>query len=267
VLKAQQAGAIAVIIANNEEGGPLVMGGNDFVGEEELLIPAVSISMEDGILLMSESDVYLMIGTPSEELAGTNGGLLRMYAPDPLENGSSVSHWSPDASPDLLMEPFITPVLREDLDLSLTLMKDIGWTVIDIPYPYLTYDLWVAGSFPPSQTLIGVGDDPDGDGILNIEEYFFGGDPELTAEDVLPKMQLIEPSLDFVYTRSTFFTDLVWGYEVSTDLDTWEGALEGVHYTEEIVTSLDGTYEGVHLRLVRPSSGQKIFVRIRIDLQ
>jgi len=265
VLRAQQAGAIAVVIANNAEGGPVYMSGGDFVDGTELTIPAVSISMEDGLILSSASGVVLTIGTPSSELAGTNGGLVRMYAPDPVEVGSSISHWSPDAKPDLLMEPFINPVLRNDLDLSLTLMKDIGWTVIDIPYPYLTYELWVEENFAPAAPLVAVDDDPDSDGILNIEEYFFGGNPESPEQDVLPRMQLIEPELEFVYTRATFFTDLDWGYEVSTDLQEWNAAQEGIDYTEEIVTSLDGTFEYVQLRLVRPDPGQKVFVRIRVS--
>ncbi len=265
VLKAQLAGAIAVIIANNIlDEGPMFMSGNDEVDGVLLTIPAISISMEDGLVLSSSSGVTMTIGTQSAELAGTNSGLLRLYAPDPLEQGSSVSHWSPDASPDLLMEPFINPNLREDLDLSLTLMKDIGWNVINIPYPYLTYALWVEESFSSSATLLAEGDDPDGDGILNIEEYFFGGDPESPSLDLLPKMVLIEPDLDFVYTRATFFTDLDWGYEVSTDMITWIDAIEEEDYTEELIEAIGDSAENVRLRLVRPDGGGKIFVRIRI---
>ena len=267
VLKAQQAGAIAVIIANNVTGGPAFMGGNDEVDGVTLTIPAVSISLEDGALLTSETGVVMDFGVPSTTLAGTNGGFVRIYAPDPIEQGSSVSHWTIDASPDLLMEPFINPVFREDLDLSLTLMKDIGWVVIDIPYPHLTYNLWVLEAFSPAETLLAVGDDPDGDGVRNIEEYFFGGDPESPSADTLPKLIRAGAGLDFTYIRTTAFTDLVIGYEISTDMTSWNPAVEGVDYTEEVISPVGTTAEQVQLKLDNPSSGEEVFVRLRVDLE
>jgi hypothetical protein len=59
--------------------------------------------------------------------SGTNGGLVRLYAPNPVAPGSSVSHYDTAASPNLLMEPAITNSLTSDLDLSDDLMQDIGW--------------------------------------------------------------------------------------------------------------------------------------------
>lgn len=55
------------------------------------------------------------------------GDHVEMYAPDPVESGSSVSHFSDALSPDELMEPFATPT--SDSRLTVELMKDIGWTV------------------------------------------------------------------------------------------------------------------------------------------
>jgi hypothetical protein len=218
-------------------------------------------------LLTSETGVTIDLGVPSTTLAGSNGGFVRIYAPDPIEQGSSVSHWTTDASPDLLMEPFINPVIREDLDLSLTLMKDIGWVVIDIPFPHLTYDLWVLEAFSPGSTLLAVGDDPDGDGVLNIEEYFFGGDPEAPSVNTLPRLQRAGTGLDYVYTRTTVFTDLVIGYEISTDMTTWSPAVEGVDYTEEVVSPVGATAEQVQLKLTDIPSGEEVFVRLRVELE
>jgi hypothetical protein len=46
-------------------------------------------------------------------------------------SGSSVSHWDVSASPNLLMEPNINDDLTlsvvPPLDLTLTLLKDLGW--------------------------------------------------------------------------------------------------------------------------------------------
>ena len=50
-----------------------------------------------------------------------------MYAPNPLEQGSSVSHWDTSAEPSLLMEPFITNGLSDEVDLTKFLFEDIGW--------------------------------------------------------------------------------------------------------------------------------------------
>ncbi len=59
---------------------------------------------------------------------GVHGGSghVRMYGPDPIQQGSSVSHYSTAVSPNELMEPFITGP-NHTLDLTLSLLKDIGW--------------------------------------------------------------------------------------------------------------------------------------------
>ena len=64
---------------------------------------------------------------PLGTLAGTNGGVLRLNAPNPLVLGSSISHWTPAAEPSLLMEPAINSNLTDDLDLTVDLFTDIGW--------------------------------------------------------------------------------------------------------------------------------------------
>jgi|GEM_PF-1700353 len=56
---------------------------------------------------------------------------VRMYAPNTLDPGSSVSHFDTSAFPNLLMEPNITPTLNHTVgppsDLTITLLRDIGW--------------------------------------------------------------------------------------------------------------------------------------------
>ena len=52
-------------------------------------------------------------------------------APNPLQSGSSISHWDPIAFKNLLMEPAINDDLTHSVeppdDLTLPLMRDIGW--------------------------------------------------------------------------------------------------------------------------------------------
>ena len=54
-----------------------------------------------------------------------------MFAPNPLEGGSSVSHWDRSAAPNQLMEPNINNDLIHSVtlprDLTFSLMVDIGW--------------------------------------------------------------------------------------------------------------------------------------------
>ena len=57
-----------------------------------------------------------------------SAGHVEMFAPDPVESGSSVSHFSTSLVPDELMEPYATATV--DLRLSFELLKDVGWTVI-----------------------------------------------------------------------------------------------------------------------------------------
>jgi hypothetical protein len=59
---------------------------------------------------------------------GTNAGHLKLYAPSTIEAGSSVSHWTKSASnPNLLMEPVLSTGLFNDVDLTYSLLRDIGW--------------------------------------------------------------------------------------------------------------------------------------------
>ncbi len=54
-------------------------------------------------------------------------GQVQLYMPNPLQGGSSISHWAKTATPNLLMEPSINIGLSIDLDLTRQQMRDIGW--------------------------------------------------------------------------------------------------------------------------------------------
>lgn len=269
VFAAQEAGARAVLIANNLSDAPLVdmafSEESDFP-ESALTIPAVFISKEDGDTLAAASPgVDLRLGVPGDALSGTNADRLRVYAPDFLEIGSSVSHWSTAASPDLLMEPFINDNLSDDLDLSLTLMKDIGWQVVDIPYPHLSYALWQNENFPPGTTLVAPEDDPDQDGLSNLEEYFFGGSPLEPDAECLPRFIADSETRTIRFLRSQLTTDLVFDYEISPDLNAWHAADMGTDLEEISVTPLGDGVEAVTVRLL--GDAPKRFLRLRIAIK
>ncbi len=123
---AQAAGAAAVIIGNNVAGPPPGMSGSD----PSITVPVVSITLDDANAIKSQLGVGVIatIGVDHTRLAGTDvEGRLRLYAPNPLEPGSSVSHWDEPATPNLLMEPFITPDLTSSVDLTQYHLADTGW--------------------------------------------------------------------------------------------------------------------------------------------
>ena len=64
---------------------------------------------------------------------------VKMFAPSTLDPGSSVSHYDISASPNLLMEPNISSSLSHNVgppsDLTLPLLKDIGWFASGAPTP------------------------------------------------------------------------------------------------------------------------------------
>lgn len=140
VKNAQDAGAVAVLLANNAAGA-FVPGGTD----PTIKIPSVGILQSDGEILkaaVAAAKPYGSRGTPGTVIAslGTDpsrkagadlAGRPLLYTPNPLVQGSSVSHWDVSASPNLLMEPNISPDLTLSVtppyDLTLPLLKDLGW--------------------------------------------------------------------------------------------------------------------------------------------
>jgi hypothetical protein len=64
--------------------------------------------------------------------AGRVGDHVRMFAPDPQRQGSSVSHWDTELTPSQLMEPSYTGPTQIPV-LEMQAFRDIGWTVITPP--------------------------------------------------------------------------------------------------------------------------------------
>ncbi len=142
---AEAAGAIAVIVVNNVPGSPPLMGGDD----PGLTIPTVSVTQTDGNAIRAQlgTGVTVSIGPNPPFLAGADDeNRVLIYAPNPVEGGSSISHFDVSAEPSLLMEPGITPGLSSSVDLTRFHFEDIGWFI-----PRLTD----AGDEPTSVRLIG----------------------------------------------------------------------------------------------------------------
>ena len=137
VKNAQDAGAVGVIIVNNVDAStPPGMGGSD----PTITIPTVSITRANGDLIKAQlvSGVNATLVLDGSLPAGADSaGRLRMYSPNPVEGGSSVSHWDSSAFPNLLMEPNISGDLSHSVmppqDLTLSLLRDLGWPTAIVP--------------------------------------------------------------------------------------------------------------------------------------
>jgi hypothetical protein len=137
VKNAQNAGAIGVLIADNVAGSPPPgLGGTD----PTIVIPAVRVTKADGDALKVQlrtrsrtaSGVVARLARFGAALVGADAlGRVKLFAPNPFQSGSSVSHFDTTATPNQLMEPSIngdlTQAVSPPLDLTLPLFQDIGW--------------------------------------------------------------------------------------------------------------------------------------------
>jgi PA domain len=136
VKNAQLAGAKAVVIADNQPGSPPP---NLAGADDSIVIPAVRVGLEDGAAIKaalaaapSRLSPFAVLFSNPLKLAGADVlNRVYLYTPDPLQGGSSVSHYDVLAKPNLLMEPFLTdnqPIaVSAPQDLTLELLRDIGW--------------------------------------------------------------------------------------------------------------------------------------------
>ena len=95
------------------------------------MIPTVSIAKADGAALraaLATGPVSVSLRLNFSRLVGADAsGLVRLYAPRPYE-GSAIFHFDSNALPPLLMNPFQGgPGETQSLDLTLPLLRDIGW--------------------------------------------------------------------------------------------------------------------------------------------
>lgn len=142
-LNAQRAGALGLVVIDDVPGSPPAdMGGEDAA----VTIPSVRISLGDGwvvLMEMIQGPVNVTLGVASAVYRGMDraGGLL-VHAPDPVLPGTSITHLDPVAFRDQLMEPYLEPGLTHSLhepeDLTVAVLRDLGWFP---DWGYSKYDL------------------------------------------------------------------------------------------------------------------------------
>ena len=137
VKNAQNAGAKAVIIADNAAGVPPPnLSGTDAT----ITIPAVRVARDDGLEIKAAlvnvvkpafGPFGVLFDNPFKLAGADYLNRVYLFTPNPYQPGSSVSHYDTLATPSLLMEPFATPnekiAVSAPDDLTLELLRDIGW--------------------------------------------------------------------------------------------------------------------------------------------
>ncbi|MGJ8678664.1 MAG: PA domain-containing protein [Akkermansiaceae bacterium] len=262
VSRAQDAGALAVIIANNVDGDALISPSGDSTNPVPVIFVSENSGNELKALLSSGNPVNvtmltssLIVNEDEDEPATEFQTNIRLHAPSTLQPGSSVSHWSTAASPNLLMEPSINSGLRDNLDLSPLLMKDIGWSTRDITIPHLTYEFWLNG-FGINITDLNAAatDDLDDDGIPNILEYLQNLDPLQVSTS---SISLENNTLSL--RRYIIPNDLDHGYEISSDLTDWDATT-----VTETTTAIDS--QTLEVSSPINTDSEKIFYRYRVKI-
>jgi uncharacterized repeat protein (TIGR01451 family) len=183
-MNAQNAGAIAVLIANNVADGLPPMGGSD----PAVTIPSYGITQAAGNSIKANlaGGVSATLGYDLTKLAGQTNGLIRMYAPNPREAGSSVSHFTNSASPRLLMEPALNEEIFGAFDLTLPLFRDIFWPLN--PQPNIGPTLSAAAVFNAQANVLSpltevfFSDVDSGDANLSLTFAVAAGTVQLQAQ-------------------------------------------------------------------------------------
>jgi len=130
---AQNAGAIAVVIADNAAGAPPGgLGGSD----PTITIPAVRVTLVDGNAIKAQLNasvaVTVALGLDMTRIAGADANQhALLYTPSPVAPGSTISHYDDSSFPNQLMEYAINADLTHEVkppeDLTLPLLHDVGW--------------------------------------------------------------------------------------------------------------------------------------------
>jgi len=132
---AQDAGAIGVIIGNVASSlNPDIAPGMTGV-DPTITIATVSVALTDANNIRAQlgNSINASIFLDPANLAGADSAhRAKMYAPNPFQSGSSVSHFDTSMFPNQLMEPNDSADLNHSVmpprDLTLSLLRDIGWT-------------------------------------------------------------------------------------------------------------------------------------------
>lgn len=139
------------------------------------------------------------------------GGRAQIYAPNPSESGSSISHWDSALTPNEIMEPTYTTA-NHSLLITDELMKDLGWSLASgVPsnswiLPSSALAPGAGGAFYTTSVFIGnrgsaearykfkfLGNNSDGTAGQESAEFVLGSNQSVTYENVLSSVFGLSP--------------------------------------------------------------------------
>jgi len=128
---AEDAGAIAVIVANNVEA----IAGMAEDATVTATVPTIMVALSAGNAIkaaLPNANAAIQ-AVPGQYAGADSNERARLYAPTPLAQGSSFSHFDVSHVPNAVMEPAINQDLDANfrLDLTPALFQDLGWGVND----------------------------------------------------------------------------------------------------------------------------------------
>lgn len=129
LVRAQRGGAAAVLLVTpspvDRPALPLASG------VLAIELPIVTIGPSDAMsmarALTRRKVQATLAGDATRRLGADAEGHPLLFASYPSLRGSSISHFDPIARPDLLMEPYTSEIPTHDLDLTVAVMRDLGW--------------------------------------------------------------------------------------------------------------------------------------------
>ncbi|MET0343928.1 MAG: hypothetical protein ABW252_23135 [Polyangiales bacterium] len=100
-------------------------------GAEEIRLPIATLAIDDAIAIARELPKRAITarlgGDPNRSAGADERGRPYLFASSPHLRGTSISHFDPLTRPDLLMEPYTSDTPTHDLDLTVAVMRDLGW--------------------------------------------------------------------------------------------------------------------------------------------
>jgi len=125
-------GGLAMLFAYNVAATP-PPDALEFSPEElaqfPLKIPTLAVTRDDANLIGKANSVTLTISADTTRQVGADSaGHTLIFASNPVQPGSTGSHWDPLVRPNLLLEPVEQPISVTDLVMERALLWDIGWT-------------------------------------------------------------------------------------------------------------------------------------------
>jgi hypothetical protein len=124
---AERAGALALLVVAEFPDSP--PDSLRVESQTELALPVLVITQADTELLQGAGAVEVNIGVASDRPVGADQlGRPYIYVADPIEQGTSLSHWDPLLRPSRLLEPIISPDTGYlDVRVEKAALRDIGW--------------------------------------------------------------------------------------------------------------------------------------------